>query len=303
MHMRRLGLLAVLSWASVGAMPVVIDLEPAGGGNPRWRDIADHLYSPSYRASFSYASASVQLRYESVGTTFTGRLIGEGLKPFFAYQLKFTAAHGDPMMEPLGYMGRWSWAGGPLNVSDSLYEANKSNPAISSFMVFDYAVTNASGHIDEAISVDSTYHVLWRYGISGVPGVRPPGAHDGFSIETFVDPTQSPAGTYEGTPSPDTVKVYGECENTAGNVRPYPGDLFMPAGDYVLDFALTEESFHGSGTGDGWWMTALQSPASERVAFTVAATDIPEPCSAGLLSGAIAALLGWFRRGGRQKKA
>ncbi len=276
---------------------MMIDLEPAGGSNPRWLDVADHLYSPAYRASFSYANAAVQLRYEPAGATFTGRLIGDGLKPFFAYQLKFTAAHADPMMEPLGHMGRWSWAGGPLNVADSVYAANRPNPAITSFLVFAYAVTDAHGHVDAALSIDSTYHVLWRHGISGVSGVAQPGSHDGSSISTLADPTQSPPGTYDGAPSPATVGVFGEYEHTAGNVRPYPGTLVMAPGDYVLDFALTEESFHGSGTYDGWWMAALQNPRSERVAFTVAAAAAPERRTTRPLSDGIAALRRWLRRG------
>jgi len=290
MRSRWLGVFLALSCAPAGATLVSVDLISAGGTAHRWRDIADNLYAPAYQGSFSYANASVRLEYETFGTTFTGRLVGDGLKPFFGYQLKFTAPHFDPLMERLGYLGRWTWAGGPLNVSDAMYEANETNPTISSFMVFDYAVTDASGHIDEPFAIDSTYHVLWRNGVTGVSGVAFPGPHDGYSIQTLVEPGRSPAGTYDGAPGPDTVNVFGEYEHTLGNVRPYPGELVMPSGDYALDFILTEESFHGWRTDDGFWMTALQSPQNERITFTIGTAVVPEPGSLLLLLAGLSAV-------------
>lgn len=271
----------------------VVALEPAansGSSSPRWRDIANNPYAASFRGGFSYADSTATVTYEEQGSTFVASFVADGLKPNFAYQLKFTASHGNPAMERLGYMGRWWWEGGPLNVADWQYEADKSNPDISSFLVFGYAVSDPDGHLEKSIAIDSTYHVLWRYGITGVPGVMMPGPNDGYSIDTLVDPTVEPGGAYDVDYGADLVSVFGEHEHTGGNVRPLPDQLVMPPGDYALQFLVTEESFHGSGGLDGWWFHALASPADQMVTFTVVSEVIPEPCTLALFVLGLAAI-------------
>jgi len=253
------------------------------GSRPRWRDIAENTYAMAYRNSFSYDNARATLSYEPVASTFTGRFVAEGLKPNFAYQLKFTAGHFAPGMEELGLMGRWWWQGGPLNVSDAAYFANRDNPDLSSFWVFDYAVSDASGRIDKDVRIDSTYHVLWRYGISAV-GVMLPGPDDGYSIETLVDPEPLAGGAYDFDFGPDTIFVFGEREHTAGNVRPLPGDLVMPDGDYQVGFQITEESFHSFDQLGGFWQHAFNSPAETPILFTIRDDAIPEPATLALLA-------------------
>ena len=276
-------LAAAMLAASREAMPTtIVSLVPpasTGGSQPRWRDIADNAYAAAYRNSFDYADAVAQLSYEECGTTFKARLVADGLKPYFAYQLKFIASHDSPGMERLGYIGRWWWEGGPLNVPDASYEANKGNPGLSSFLVFDYAVTDSQGHLEKEVVLDSSYHVLWRYGISGVPGVRLPGPDDGFSVDTLVDVGSALGAAYDFDYAPFLVSVFGEHEATAGNARPLPGELEMSPGEYQLEFVMTEESFHGSGVVDGWWMPALVSPPGQMVSFTV----VPEPTSSFLV--------------------
>ena len=268
---------------------------PSVDADPRWRDIADNSYSNSFQAGFDYANATAVLRYEETGSTFTGSFIADGLKPNFAYQMKFRAGHDSPGMERLGYLGRWWFGGNPLNVSDAYYEAHKTDPICSSFMLFDYFATDSNGHIEKPIAIDSTYHVLWRYGISGVPGVMLPSANDGPSLQTLVDPVTGSA--YDVDHDPHLVSVFGEYEHTAGSVRPLPGQLVMPDGYYELEFVLTEESFHSSGGLGGWWSEAMVSPTGEAVRFTIdRSAGVPEPASLALLFLSMTPLLRRRRR-------
>lgn len=277
---------AILVCLASPAWAVTVPLEAipvTGGSRPRWRDVAENGYAAAFRNAFDYADATATLTYEPEDDTFVGRFVADGLKPHFAYQLKFVAAHDSAGMEPLGTLGRWWWEGGPLNVSDAQYFANRGNPAISSFLVFDYAVSDGDGHLEHDIRIDSTYHVLWRTGVNAV-GVRSPRPEDGFSVETLVDPAVEPGGAYGVDYGPETVWVYGEHEHTGGNIRPLPGDLVFPDGDYELGFLITEESFHSYDALGGWWMHAFQSPADEPIRFTIAAERVPEPATIALLA-------------------
>ena len=283
------GLACAVSQAGV---VVTLDAVPTTPeSKPRWRDVAGNTYSETFRQSFRYEDAVATVDYETIGSTFTARFVADGLKPCFAYQLKFQAGHDSPGMEQLGSMGRWWWEGGPLNVSDASYEANRDNPAISSFLVFDYAVSDEHGHIEKDIFIDSTYHVLWRYGVSGVPGVMLPGPNDGYLIETLVDPTVEPGGAYDLDYAPDTIFVFGEYEHTAGNVRPLPGELVMSEGAYELTFLVTEESFHSYDELGGFWQHALIGPPDQHIRFTIAPDLIPEPATLTLLAVALTAIL------------
>jgi len=290
---RALSLTLLAALAAPATATTIVSLVPSGGANPRWSDIADNPYGPAFQTTFSYASASVLLSYEEEATTFVGALIADGLKPNFAYQIKFRAGHDSPGMEPLGYMGRWWFGGSPLNVSDAYYEDHKDDPNVSSYMLFDYFVTDPLGHAIVPLALDSTYHVLWRHHITGVPGVALPGPNDGPSIDTLVDPEIGFA--YDADYAEQLVGVFGEYEHTADNVRPLPGTLVMPQGYYSLELVLTEESFHSS---DGWWAEAMVSPSGEPIAFTVSGQAvIPEPASLALALFGLAGLAIRRKRG------
>ena len=283
------GGLCLLCWGLVQGGERTITLVPdpegtteTGEGQGRFRDAADNLFATDYRETYSYGAAQVRLTYATAGTTFTARLNGTGLKPYSAYQVKFFAPNGTTAMVPIGRLGRW-WAGGnPLNVTDEFYEANQDTVAFDSFLVFDYFVTDAAGSVDRNLSLDSTYHVLWRTGPPGVPGVRDRQENDGEYVTATVDPAANtdPDGD-PSTPAPygqdavaATVEVYGERENTGGNVRPLPGAAVLEEGAYTVRFILTEESFHAFGNDFGGnYASALRSPTDEDVSFTIAAVS------------------------------
>jgi len=251
-----------------------------GEGQGRFRDVADNLFAADYREAYSYDAARVQLTYATQGATFTGRLVGTGLKPHLAYQVKFFAPNGTTAMVPIGRLGRWWASGNPLNVTDEFYEANQDTVAFDSFLVFDYFVTDAAGGVDRNLSLDSTYHVLYRTGPPGTPGVRARQENDGELIAATVAPSASadPDGD-PSTPAPydqdavaETVEVYGEREHTGGNSRPLPGTAALEEGAYTVRLILTEEAFHAFGNDFGGnYASALRSPTGEDVGFTIAA--------------------------------
>lgn len=274
-------LLGLAAAVPLSAETVTLVLVSAGAAeaDQRWRDVADNGYAPAYVATDQYALAVVRFTYETEGTTFTGRLVGQNLKPFHAYQIKFVAPHGYESMERIGRLGRW-WAGGaPLNVSDDYYEANEDVIDFDSFLVLDYFVTDEEGGVDKRLSLDSTYHVLWRYGSLGaMVGQRDRENDDGPSVGARVvpdddlDPDGSPLtpGPYLADEPALDVNVYGEREQSAGNVRPAPGDAELPVGSYTVQLVLTEEGFHSFGANQGGnYATVLRSPNGTDVSFTI----------------------------------
>lgn len=280
--------------AAVGG---TLRLAPAGTGNFRWRDITDTPYSGSFQSTYAYSHAAVSLISRDLGTSFAGRLVGSGLKPNFAYQLKLegkpTTLWGqdgdDWANEQIGHAGRW-WmelvetATGRViyggNSTDAVYNAARAlgfhdwthTYVFKGYLLFDAFVTTAHGAVPNgssgwAFTADSSLHVLWK------TTQRSAQANDSLTTPYPVD--TFPAFLYGTLGSAATVGIYGEWEPT----RVLPGQLVLPDGEYNVRFMLTEESFHSTLPLGGGWAGAL---AANDVSFTIATPPPP-----GVLSGTI----------------
>lgn len=252
------GLLLPLLVLPLDARAVTVNLQPLSGSdsNNRWMNIADNLYSSAYQDSFAYTGPVVTVTYSNVSGSFSGTLTATGLKPDFAYQMKLV---GNPDMddwsnEQLGYAGRW-WRVQPApgNSSDADYDNHKDDPGYvyQGYLLFDFFSTDQYGNATVNFSVDSSYHVLWATSDSTGSGTghRDPGSNDSAVIyyDFHASPAVNPAA-YSSDYGDAHVGIFAEWEPG----RALPGQLSLPAGDYLCQFVLTEESFHQSGTGGGW---------------------------------------------------
>jgi len=267
-----------------------VGLSAYTSGDFRWLDINDQAYASSYISSYDYDQASVTVDYSVAGNSLTGTVTAENLKPFFAYQLKLVGLPDDASdlvrsaNERIGMVGRYweeEWTGSPASwgsganlnskgdgsrpsPNDETYLARRTVPDGSSptglyyrytgYKVFYYFVTDADGDASFGFSVDSSYHVLWKW------SQRSAGAGDGPVVSTTFDPdTSSPA--YDTDYGESTVDVYGEWERL-----PVGGVGLLP-GEYECKVVLTEESFHYSGDDDldGNWAAAMEGTISFRM--------------------------------------
>ena len=145
-----------------------------GSANYRWLDVADQLYSASYRTDYNYTQATVSVTYDYAGSTFQGRLNATNLKPNFAYQLKLVGDPGTPANERIGLAGRWwqeewngsAWANGQNlnnkgtgsspNPNDTVYSSRRDVTDLTSptelhyrytgYLVFEYFITDQLGN-------------------------------------------------------------------------------------------------------------------------------------------------------------
>ena len=234
-------------------------------GDYRWRDVADQLYNSTYRDSYNYPKAFVQVEFDPVGSSLHGTLTALNLKPNFAYQLKLVGTPGSAGNEPIGLAGRWwqemwdgsNWTNGQNlnnkgdgsspNPNDLVYFQRRdvTDPAsptgylyrYTGYLVFDYFITDGAGDAVVEFDTDSSYHVLWK------TSQRARTDDDGPVTSTTFDADDSPA--YDDTGGDDyplkTVEVFGEWE------RLPVGGVYLQPGDYQVQIILTEESFHGSG--------------------------------------------------------
>lgn len=219
-------------------------------------DAGDDRYSESFRRAFHYEGPSrprVRIEYLQRAETLRGRLVAERLKPNFAYQLKLAGHPDDPdALQRIGRLGRWWLPGRGANASDAEYERYEPKAEASSYIFFDFFVTDAGGNAARDFALDSTLHVLWRARPESPP---PPSG-------LFTPPRRSrlevsDAAIYaQPSAQPAEWLIYAEAERTPG--RPAPGRLRLPAGSYRATLFLTEESFHGSGDA-GDWATVMQS--------------------------------------------
>jgi hypothetical protein len=248
---------AALMFAAAGPCAARrVELVPSPAADYRWRDIGANLYSPSYQASYLYDDASVVVEFpQCMDSLFSGRLTAENLKPNFAYQMKLVGKpegiwgqDGDDVTnERIGYTGRW-WrvTPNPGNTNDADYEAHKDEPdyIFEGYLVFDFFVTGRLAAADVEFASSSSYHVLWW------EHQRARGACDSpVKWSTVVGYATDPA--YDEDVGPTEVGVYGEIE------RLCYGETRLPPGRYNCRFALTEESFHQTGEGEGGWATVL----------------------------------------------
>jgi hypothetical protein len=245
-------------------------------GYYRWLDVADQAYAASYRSSYDYTQASVNVSYQVLGGDLQGKLVARNLKPNFAYQVKLV---GDPDLDPdanenIGFAGRWwqeicdpsgCYSGRNLNTkcdsnpcpaypeynpNDIVYLATRDDPnyRYTGYMVFAYFVTDGSGKATLQFRVDSSYHVLFKdYPVNQ----RTWTPEDGPIETASFDPSTS-SKAYDFDYGLSTVGVFGEWEHL------YVGAIHLRAGIYTCQIVLTEESFHGSGgTYAGNWAAAM----------------------------------------------
>jgi hypothetical protein len=231
-------------------------------GEYRWLDIANQLYSTTYRESYNYTQANVSITYDTQGTSLTGTLQAVNLKPNFAYQLKLVGTPGTSSNEQIGLAGRWwqeewngiAWtngqnlndkgSGSSPNPNDLVYSSRRNITDATSptglhykytgYLLFDYFITDEQGNATVQFETGSCYHVLWK------TTQRPHTGDDGLiRITTFTATPASPA--YETTYSEQTIEIFGEWERLPID------DVPLAPGDYTAQLILTEESFHGDG--------------------------------------------------------
>lgn len=277
------------------AQTVIGDLGAVHGddGNQRWRDIAANPYSDAASAAYSYDGAQVSIIYETLAPTFMGGILGSKLKPNFAYQLKLAgkptanwgAAGCDLTNERIGYAGRWyvnvytnipgtgeyAWFDG-RNSSDTEYATLKASEffdedgklyVFEGYLFFDYVVTDANGAFARDFALDSSFHVCWK------TSQRTPGAND--SQPTFYTVLAKRASTwYVRNYKNASIGIF--CEGEPG--RAAPGECALDDGLYNARLFLTEESFHESATGSGYWATVM---AIDEVVFEIDSTVTPPP--------------------------
>jgi hypothetical protein len=223
----------------------------------RWKDIAGNLFATAYQDTYLYDHASVVIAFDSCqDSVFAGSLSGINLKPNFAYQVKLVGKPegvwgldgDDATNERIGYAGRW-WRStpDPGNSTDQDYEAHKDDPdyVYEGYLLFDFFLTDSLGSADAGFATRSSYHVLWW------EHQRARGSCDSpIRWSSVVGHAADPA--YDENVGPLDVGVYAEIE------RLCEGETKLGAGSYNCRFVLTEESFHQSGEGDGYWASVLK---------------------------------------------
>ena len=220
----------------------------------RFKDITGRCYSQEFIKSFSYRSSQVTFEFRDRGSSnMVIQVTAAGLKPNFAYQVKFI---GDPAEsttnERLGHMGRW-WRvkPNPGNALDDDHNAHKDDPnyAYIGYLVMGFFVTDDKGAAHATLQAANSFHVLWR------TNQRKPEGNDGLPLRIIL-PEAKDHYAYSGFVPTREVLLYGEWEPT----RVTPGKLEMPSGQYRCNLVLTEESFHDKGRLAGQWAHALWFP-------------------------------------------
>ena len=229
---------------------------PDEGQYYRYRDMLDHRYKgsptdgsfgawrlPGVPDPVSYAPGLVTYQL-SDGPTLMGSITADGVKPNFAYQVKLEGMPSQPYPwknspdsienwsnSQIGSVGRWWCATCGWNVSDAQLRRHR-NHWIVGYLLFDFFMTDINGDATRELCLDSSFHVVWR------TNQRSPNpAADGAPRQHTV--TYS-ADVYEQSFTGTDVWVYAEGESG----RPKPGEVSLPAGDYLCRLLLTEESFH-----------------------------------------------------------
>ncbi len=240
--------------------------------NERFMDIAGRGYSRELLQDFSYTAPDanrpdVRVDYLRRGETFIGRIVGSGLKPNFAYQMKLRGLWADrPGFERIGYTGRWRLPGRETNYSDKDYESFPHKELVEAYVLFDFFVTDPAGRVDKPFYLDSSLHVVWNYDSqrSYQPGDTYPQRffRDGGDRAFYAHP--------KAELSPVRLFAESEQHNRATDNRKPVGAALLPAGRYNAFLVLTEESFHGFGDA-GLWATVMTAP----VEFEVVAQPHP----------------------------
>ncbi|HYF51840.1 MAG TPA: hypothetical protein VEJ63_20655, partial [Planctomycetota bacterium] len=254
-----------------------ITLTPTNASNFRFKDALGQAYSSAYISSYSYGNAGVKVTIDTTGNAYlSGTIVGTGLKPNFAYQLKLSglpskmattpeqlAASDDATNERIGKLGRWyRQQPNPANSTDADYEANKSDPnyIFQGYLIIGFFMTDANGAVNTTFTGNNSFHVLWR------EDQRPRSPNDG-PAAPFTLPATGGNPAYDVSLSNRPFTLYGEWEPT----RALPGQMQMPSGDYRATLVLTEESFHDASPLSGNWTTVLNAPLN----FTMPTNGTP----------------------------
>ena len=225
--------------------------------NERFLDIGGRAYSRAFNENFSYTDPAkapeVRIEYLAKAEALSGKIVGTGLKPNFAYQIKLRGMFTDrDAFERIGYTGRWRMPGRGTNYTDEHYEKYENKHLVEAYILFDYAITDPAGNLDKDIYLDSSLHVLWNY--STQRGPQPddvtPGDHvrEGGDRRLYAHPRADLSPQF----------VYAESQQHFGqrDIRKPIGQAFLPPGPYTAEVVLTEESFHGFGD-CGFWATVM----------------------------------------------
>lgn len=240
--------------------------------NERYLDVGGRAYGRDFLQGFSYTESDkapqARVEYLKQAETLVGRVIGRGLKPNFAYQLKLRGIYeADPAaFDRIGRTGRWRLPGRGTNYLDKTYEAYKDKHLVESYLLFDFFVTDPEGNVDKVFYADSTLHVLWNANYQ-----RQPKMTDTRPVVVYRD--RASRALY-ASPEPDLAPqmIFAESEqhSLAPNNRKAVNEAFLSPGKYAAELVLTEESFHTYADG-GFWPTVMRAP----VEFEV--VDAPHP--------------------------
>lgn len=235
--------------------------------NERFLDIGGRAYSRRVLDNFSYtdpdaARPNLRVEYLPRAEAFAGRVIGSGLKPNFAYQLKLRGIYAADReaFERIGYVGRWRLPGRGTNYRDKSYEEFEDKHLVEAYILFDFMVTDPAGNVEKEFYLDSSLHVLWSYTAQRRP--TPDDTHparfsrEGGDRQLYAHP--------RADLSPQRVYAESESNALARRNRPPVGRAFLPPGEYVAEIVLTEESFHGWGD-CGFWATVMRVPVEFEV--------------------------------------
>ncbi len=240
----------------------------------RYLDVGGRAYGRDFLQGFSYTepdkAPKVRVEYLKQAETLTGRIVGQGLKPNFAYQIKLRGLFETDRagFERIGLTGRWRLPGRGTNYLDKTYAAYKDKHLVEAYLLFDFFVSDPEGNVDKSFYADSSLHVLWNANFQ-----RGPKMTDSRPMAVFRDRANRALYAH---PDPDLSPqwIYAESEqhSLAPNNRKAVNEAFLPAGKYSAELVLTEESFHTFADG-GYWATVLRAP----VEFEVVEKARPTP--------------------------
>ncbi len=227
---------------------------------PRWMDIADNSYAPSFVSSFVYPTSAVRLGYTTAQTPlqFTVTAGYHALKPNFCYQMKLegppvpwgTDAGSDFVNGEFGYNGRW-WCDSCNRAltDDEVGSGAHSGHVVKGYLYFDFLVTAGDGSVAQTSTADSSYHVTWK------TSQRPRTEDDG-PLRSYLVAPKADQWAYSGKFRAKTIGLYGEQEPG----RDLTGQVQLASGLYQgVEFRLTEESFHSTRPKGGKWRTVMSA--------------------------------------------
>ncbi len=272
--------------------------DPWPRASPRWRDIGNNPYSATFRAAFSYSSASVALTYQKAPASgvFVGHIEARGLKPNFAYQLKLAG-------KPIAGNRGWGQGQSFVTASSAFPDAVPTLHTVGNTPVggddwantqlgyagrwWDDTAAPSTNLNDAYFRANSPAHTIYGYLFMGdfltdadgnasadLRGDRSlhitwQDAQSGINdvlLGTFPIRVSAATPAYDAPLSASSQKLWYELE--AGRTQP----VRLPSGTYHCRLLVTEEAFHTAGGSDGGvWQTVF---ATEDAGDTSGANDV-----------------------------